>query len=124
VGAVFGVGFLREWLQIVKKEDKETESELKAAERELKNVLNELEVLKNKENKQKEDYQRIVTLMEKEDILNEKIKKLKKILKKEIKAKYVERNLLWKIVAAWIITVSVAGVLSAMLFFMIKGMIC
>jgi PiT family inorganic phosphate transporter len=124
VGAVFGVGFLREWLQIVKKEDKETESELKAAERELKNVLNELEILKNKENKQKEDYQRIVTLMEKEDILNEKIKKLKKILKKEIKAKYVERNLLWKIVAAWIITVSVAGVLSAMLFFMIKGMIC
>ncbi|GAX87805.1 inorganic phosphate transporter, PiT family [Lebetimonas natsushimae] len=122
VGAVFGVGFLREWLQIVKKEDKETENELKIAEKELKNVLNELEVLKSKENKQKEDYKRIVTLMEKEDVLNEKIKKLKKILKKEIKAKYVERNLLWKIVAAWIITVPVAGVLSAMLFFMIKGM--
>jgi PiT family inorganic phosphate transporter len=57
-------------------------------------------------------------------MLNERIKKLKKILKKEIKAKYVERNLLWKIVAAWIITVPIAGVLSAMLFFMIKGMMC
>lgn len=122
VGAVFGVGFLREWLQIVQKEDKESENELKKAEEELKNILNELENLKNKENKQKEDYKKIVDLMEQEDMLNEQIKKLKKILKKEIKAKHVERNLLWKIVAAWVITVPVAGVLSAMLFFMIKGM--
>jgi PiT family inorganic phosphate transporter len=122
VGAVFGIGFLREWLQIVQKEDKESENELKKAEEELKNILNELENLKNKENKQKEEYQRIVTLMEKEDLLNEQIKKFKNILKKEEKAKYVERNLLWKIVAAWIITVPIAGIISAMLFFMIKGM--
>jgi len=122
VGAVFGVGFLREWLQVVSKEDIDTQDELENTKKELKDTLEKLSILKAKENKDKNDYKEIVKLMEQEDILNEKIKKLKKILKKEEKAKYVERNLFGKIIAAWLITVPVAAVLSAMLFYMIKGM--
>ena len=49
------------------------------------------------------------------------IKNFKKILKKEEKVKYVKRDLFKKIIAAWIITVPVAALLSAMIFFMIKG---
>jgi PiT family inorganic phosphate transporter len=36
--------------------------------------------------------------------------------------KYVKRDLFNKIILAWVITVPVAAVLAAMIFFMIKGM--
>ena len=41
--------------------------------------------------------------------------------KKAYKAKLVERSMLYKIVAAWIITVPLTGCFSAALFFMIRG---
>ena len=44
-------------------------------------------------------------------------------VKKAYKAKLVERSMLLKIVAAWVFTVPVAGLLSAALFFMIRGML-
>ncbi|NPA87494.1 inorganic phosphate transporter [Caminibacter pacificus] len=122
VGAIFGVGFLREWLQLVEQKEDEIDREIKNFEKQLKAYELELEDLKQKTDKSKEDYKRIVELIELIEDLEKSIKRFKKILKKEEKVKYVKRDLFKKIIAAWIITVPVAAVLAAMIFFMIKGM--
>jgi PiT family inorganic phosphate transporter len=82
----------------------------------------ELEDLQQKTDKSKEDYKRIVELIEITEDLEKTLKRFKKILKKEEKVKYVKRDLFKKIIAAWLITVPVAAMLAAMIFFMIKGM--
>jgi PiT family inorganic phosphate transporter len=46
-------------------------------------------------------------------------KQLKKVYRKEL----VKRSMLLKIAAAWVITVPLAGLLAAMLYFMIRGML-
>ena len=51
------------------------------------------------------------------------IKEAKKALKSARKIKYVKRDAVKKIIAAWVITVPAAALLSAMIFFMIKGML-
>ncbi len=122
VGAIFGVGFLREWLHLVEEKEDEIEKEIKEFEKKLKSYELELKDLQAKTDKSKEDYKRIVELIEFIEDLEKSIKKYKKILKKEEKVKYVKRDLFKKIIAAWIITVPVAAVLAAMIFFMIKGM--
>ncbi len=122
VGAVFGVGFLREWLHLTEEKEDEIEIEFEENEKKLKAYELELEDLQQKSNKSKEEYKRIVELIEIIEDLEKTIKKLKKILKKEEKVKYVKRDLFKKIIAAWLITVPVAAILAAMIFFMIKGM--
>ena len=122
VGAIFGVGFLREWLHLVEQKEDEIEKELKEMEEELKSYEKELKILQAKSDKNKEDYKRIVEIIDTIEELEKMIKKYKKILKREEKVKYVKRDLFKKIIAAWIITVPVAAVLAAMIFFMIKGM--
>jgi PiT family inorganic phosphate transporter len=49
-------------------------------------------------------------------------KKERRGLKRVYRHELVKRSALLKIVAAWIITVPVSGILAAMLFFMIRGM--
>ncbi|GAB6074361.1 inorganic phosphate transporter [Nautilia lithotrophica] len=122
VGAIFGVGFLREWLHLVEQKEDEIEKEIEEAEKKLKAYELELEDLQQKTDKNKDDYKRIVELIEVTEELEKTIKRFKKILKKEEKVKYVKRDLFKKIIAAWLITVPVAAVLAAMIFFMIKGM--
>jgi PiT family inorganic phosphate transporter len=122
VGAIFGVGFLREWLHLVEQKEDEIEIEIEESEKRLKAYELELEDLQQKTDKTKGDYKRIVELIEATEDLEKTIKRFKKILKKEEKVKYVKRDLFKKIIAAWIITVPVAAVLAAMIFFMIKGM--
>lgn len=122
VGGVFGVGFLREYLynteanllqQTIQRFEKDKE-ELKL----LKAEFVELDLNKSKN---KEQYQRIAELYrlidEKEDILKDEKKELKNVKK----IKYVKRDAVKKIVAAWIITVPAAAILSAAVFYMIKG---
>jgi len=121
VGAIFGVGFLREWLHLVEEKEDEIEKEIEKLEKELKVYEVELQDLQSKADKNKEDYKRIVEVIEMTESLELTIKNFKKILKKEEKVKYVKRDLFKKIIAAWIITVPVAALLSAMIFFMIKG---
>ena len=123
VGGVFGVGFLREWLETTNEEDIIRQREEKMADEEhtLHAYHSELEALEAKEGKEKEDYQRIVELYKLSEEMEEKIKKDKKALKSAQKTKYVKRDAVKKIVAAWVITVPAAAVLSAMIFFMIKG---
>jgi PiT family inorganic phosphate transporter len=124
VGGVFGVGFLREWLDTT--DEKSIVEQRETAIRELEKTLHayqhELETLEAKESKKKNDYQRIVELYKLTDELEDKIKTDKKQLKTALKTKYVKRDAVKKIVAAWIITVPAAAIISALIFYMIKGM--
>jgi PiT family inorganic phosphate transporter len=42
-------------------------------------------------------------------------------MKKSLRENYVKRGMVKKIIAAWVITVPAAAVLSAIIFFIIKG---
>jgi PiT family inorganic phosphate transporter len=123
IGGVFGVGFLREWLQLTEKtttieEDREL---IEDEKHNLNAYKGELKTLKNKEEKKESDYKRIVelySLIEKEEKL---IKSAKKHIKRVKKVQYVKRDAIKKIIAAWLITVPAAAVLAAVLFFTIRG---
>jgi len=123
VGGVFGVGFLREWLDSTDEAEIIAEREAKMAEEEkmLHAYHHELETLEAKSEKKKADYQRIVSLYKLIEDMEEKIKRDKKALKSALKTKYVKRDAVKKIVAAWVVTVPAAALLSALIFFMIKG---
>jgi PiT family inorganic phosphate transporter len=123
VGGVFGVGFLREWLHVsdvatVIEEEKETIVDEKKL---LKALKHELSTLEKKKDKSKDDYQRIVELYKMVDDEEAKIKEAKKVIKTAEKVKYVKRDAVKKIIAAWIITVPAAAVLAAIIFYTIKG---
>ncbi len=123
VGGIFGVGFLREYLSQTSKEELlEQEQELLASEKKtLKAYNHELKDLEDKKDKNKKDYERIVELYKMIDDEEGKVKEVKKQIKSVEKVKYVKRDAVKKIVAAWIITVPASAVLSAMIYFMIKG---
>ncbi len=124
LGGVFGVGFLREWLDRTQrleyriKEEKEKLEELK---KRLDAYKSELESLESKETKTQQDYERIVHLFELISDHEKLVKKENKALKSVYKTKYVQRNALKKIVAAWVITVPAAALISAIIFYVIKG---
>lgn len=125
IGGIFGVGFLREYLrdeatEHIIKHDKQLITDEKKL---LKAYNSELAALQGKSGKEKEDYKRIVNLYQLIDEEEIKIKEAKKEIKIAKKIQYVKRDTLKKIVAAWIITVPVAAVLSALVFFMIKGIV-
>jgi len=125
IGGIFGVGFLREYLtqteklDVVAKEKELVDDEKKY----LKALSSELKTLESKKDKKKNDYERIVDLYKKIDAEEEKLKEAKKQLKDAEKIQYVKRDAVKKIIAAWIITVPAAAVLSAMLYFMIRGIV-
>jgi len=125
VGGIFGVGFLREYL-----EGSETKDEI-AVEKEhivdekkqLKALSAELATLEAKKEKKKADYERVVTLYKMIDEEETLIKEAKKHLKSARKVQYVKRDAVKKIIAAWVITVPAAAVLSAAIYFMIRGIV-
>jgi len=125
VGGIFGVGFLREYLDTTEKKDviaigqEVVEDEKKV----LRAFQAQLKHLGKKKNKKKDDYETIVELYKKVDEEEEKLREAKKNLKTAQKVQYVKRNAIKKIVAAWIITVPAAAVLSAMVYFMIRGIV-
>jgi PiT family inorganic phosphate transporter len=108
VGGVFGVGFLREWM-----DRKGTDAKRIA----LNNQLEVIEKFKNELANIGENYQRKAELFE----IIKAEKKRAKAIKKELKENYVKRGMVKKIIAAWIITVPAAAILSAIIFFIIKG---
>jgi PiT family inorganic phosphate transporter len=110
VGAVFGVGFLREWLDSKKMGEKQQKLQ-KEVEKHQK-LKDELAALKTEE-----DYKRQVELIA---LVKEQKKKVKN-LKKALRENYVKRGMVKKIIAAWVITVPAAAVLSAIIFFVLKG---
>ena len=125
IGGIFGVGFLREYLAETEKKDfiaigqVAIEDEKKV----LKAFTSELKNLESKKEKKKDDYQRIVTLYQMIDTEEEKLKEVKKDLKNAQKVQYVRRDAIKKIIAAWVITVPAAAVLSALIYFMIRGIV-
>ncbi len=125
IGGIFGVGFLREYLKENETIDIiEQDQQIIADERKLlKAYESELETLEDKPKKDKEDYKRIVDLYKLIDEEKITIKEAKKEIKTAKKVQYVKRDTIKKIISAWIITVPIAAVLSAMVFFMIKGIV-
>ena len=123
VGGVFGVGFLREWLDSSEKKFlKEIRSKFKKDKNLLDKYQLELGQLAAKDSKSKVDYKRIVELYNLIDEKDERVKIEKKEFKSAKRIKYVKRDAIKKIIAAWIITVPAAAFVSATIFFMIKGM--
>ncbi len=124
VGGVFGVGFLREWMDekkdidFIEKEKEELEDEQKT----LNAYKSELKAFQDKDTKTQNDYERIVELYKLIEDEEKMIKNAKKVLKSAEKVKYVKRDMVKKIAGAWVITVPAAAFLSAMIFFIIKGM--
>ena len=125
VGGIFGVGFLREYLDSTTVKDViAIEKEMIAEEKKLiKAHSSELKTLEDKKEKKKNDYERVVTLYKMIDKEEEKMKGARKQLKSAEKVKYVKRDAIKKIIAAWVITVPAAAVLSALIYFMIRGIV-
>ncbi|MCD6172413.1 MAG: inorganic phosphate transporter [Sulfurimonas sp.] len=125
IGGIFGVGFLREYLtntgqeEIIHIEEVAIEDEKKV----LKAYNSEKKTLEEKDAKSKEDYERIVNLYQLISDEEKKIKDAKKHIKQVEKVKYVKRDTIKKIVTAWVVTVPAAALLSAAIFFMIKGIV-
>jgi PiT family inorganic phosphate transporter len=117
VGAIFGVGFLREYLK--------------------RNYANMIEQIGLHHMGQDQSVVKqflgtfeAATLEEKSDMLlslknhsaeADLSKKERRSLKRVYRHELVKRSAMLKIVAAWIITVPVSGIMAAMLFFMIRG---
>jgi PiT family inorganic phosphate transporter len=118
VGAVFGVGFLREYIK--KNYARAVEQihlhHLGRDEAEVDKFLDDFQLAsldgKREMLQQLKEHSADIDLSKKER------RGLKRVYRHEL----VKRSALLKIVAAWIITVPVSGILAAMLFFMIRGM--
>ncbi len=122
VGGVFGVGFLREYLDSSEsKMISELRKKFKKHQKQLDSYEEELTKLEKEEKKSKSTYIRIVELYKLIEDKQEIVKTEKKDFKSAKSIKYVKRDAVKKIIAAWIITVPAAAVLSAVVFFMIKG---
>ena len=136
IGGVFGVGFLREYLMRINKKEEELIEDIKEVhlDTEMEKLKDYERALESLGSLKKADPFVVKTLVEKinqekniiANIVDGEIK-LTKIEKKALKAvkKYelVKRSALKMIVAAWIITVPAAAILSAMFFFMIRGIL-
>ncbi|MBU3015280.1 inorganic phosphate transporter [Poseidonibacter lekithochrous] len=125
VGGIFGVGFLREYLDTTEKKDVITIGQeiVEDEKKVLRAFESDLKIIEKKKDKKKDDYQKIVDLYKKIDEEEEKLKEAKKSLKSAQKVQYVKRDAIKKIIAAWIITVPAAATLSAMVYFMIRGIV-
>jgi len=110
VGAIFGVGFLREWLDYknMGEEQKKLHIEIEKEH----NIKKEIVLAQRAE-----EYKKEVELIE---LLREQKKKVKS-LKRDLRESYVKRGMIKRIVAAWVITVPAAAVLSAVIFFILNG---
>ncbi len=109
VGAIFGVGFLREWLD--SKETNEKQLKLQSEITKQRTLKAELDACTNEEPAKK------LSLIQAHKSQKKKVKSLKRSLREN----YVKRGMVKKIVAAWVITVPAAAILSALIFFFIKG---
>ena len=110
VGAIFGVGFLREWLDSKQTGEKQEKLRIEVdTQQALKIELSEIE--------RSGDYKKQVEMMEALKAQKKKVKSLKRSLREN----YVKRGMVKKILAAWVITVPAAAALSAIIFYILKG---
>ncbi len=109
VGAIFGVGFLREWLDSKEMGSKQEKLQIEVEKQ--RALKAELEACTS------EDPAKKLQLIESHKAQKKKVKSLKRTLREN----YVKRGMVKKIVAAWVITVPAAAILSAIIFFILKG---
>ena len=124
LGGVFGVGFLREWLDRTQRLEfriEEEKARIDKIKQDLEKSKKELELLEKIEKQTQDDYERILHLFDIIDSYEKELKKESKALKRVYKTQYVKRSAVNKIIAAWIITVPAAAVVSALIFYIIKG---
>ncbi len=124
IGGIFGVGFLREWLDSttsIEYEIEQDKAEIRDEKKRLQALKAELAQIEQKEERTDQDYQRISTLYREIDDEEDALKQAKKSLKEDKKTLYVKRDAVKKIITAWLITVPSAAVLAACMFYMIKG---
>jgi PiT family inorganic phosphate transporter len=118
VGAVFGVGFLREYLKAnYARMVAEIEQHHQGADR--SEVERYLERFKAASLQEKGE---MLEQLKRHKASADLTKKERKSLKRVYRHELVKRSALLKIAAAWVITVPVSGLLAAVLFFTIRGM--
>ncbi len=126
LGGIFGVGFLREYLQDHKEVIKldEEEKKLEKEENRLEQYRENLQELLDlpEEIKDKKVYKQIGKLYEMVENEEKILEEEQLIVATLARKKYVKRDAFKKIIAAWVITVPVAAILSASIYFMIRGM--
>ena len=119
VGAVFGVGFLREYI-------KHSYSRMLEEIKDHHHGRDEAEVEAFLRAFRKANIPRkgrMLQQLKEHSAKAELSKKERKNLKRVYKTELVKRSALMKIVAAWLITVPFSGALAAMLFFTMRGML-
>ncbi len=126
LGGIFGVGFLREYLQNHKEVIKldEEEKKLQKEENRLEQYRENLQELidLDDDKKDKKVYKQIGIFYEMVENEERLLEEEQRVVDKLHRKKYVKRDAFKKIIAAWIITVPVAAILSASIYFMIRGM--
>ena len=124
IGGIFGVGFLREYLDGSESKFLEyTREKFKTNKKLYESSQKELNSLESLGKKTKKDYEKIVDLYKTIEHMNELLKDEKVDFKNAKKIQYVKRDAVKKIIAAWIITVPTAAMISAGIFFMIRGIV-
>ena len=123
IGGVFGVGFLREYLNhkqrdLVLQEETKEINELNKKINELSEKINKLEA----EPEESRDFKEIAIAQKELNIAQNRLIQINQDIENIEKANYVQRSFISKIVAAWLVTVPVAAVISALIFFVIRGM--
>lgn len=119
LGAVFGVGFLREFLE--QRMSRVVENVL-ASHQGQPDFVQAEEVLRNFQNAPPEDKKRLLSELKKmgpEAVISAA---QRKELRQALKRQLVKRSSLLKIVSAWIITVPVSACLAALFYFALRGM--
>jgi len=120
VGAVFGVGFLREYLKATyAKMIDEIEAHHQGADRAVVEAF--LERFRNAPLREKKAMLQQLkrSAPPPAPLSKQERKKLKKIYRKQL----VKRSALLKIAAAWVITVPASGLMAAIIYFTIRGML-
>jgi PiT family inorganic phosphate transporter len=126
IGAVFGVGFLRELLKVnyAKMEEVVFAGHRGADRAEVEAYLHRFEAAEVQEKKRmlaemkRRTRQRQATETAEGALL---AKKEQRAMKKAIKKEIVKRSAVMRIVAAWIVTVPATAVLAAMLFYIVRA---
>ncbi|MCB1734952.1 MAG: inorganic phosphate transporter [Gammaproteobacteria bacterium] len=118
VGAVFGVGFLREYLKANYARMVETIEEHHQGEdrRVVEQFMERFKLAPL------QDKATMLEQLKQHQTEAELTKKERKSLKKVYRHELVKRSALLKIAAAWVITVPVSGLMAAILYFTIRGM--
>jgi len=118
VGAVFGVGFLREYL---KKSYAQKLEEIQLHHLDEDRGVVE-EFLAKFDHAGIEEKNEMLKQLKQHSADADLSKKERRALKRVYRNELVKRSALLKIAAAWVITVPISGLLAAALFFMIRGM--